>query len=111
MLDDWCDCNVDNISEESLPEKNPKLDVDKIKNPNYYTMGGVECIDIIKELFGYDEAIAFCKGNIVKYSIRLGKKYKPGTDGFEQDVIKIHRYIEMKKQLEQEWDEDLGKTS
>lgn len=76
-----------------------------VRNPDYYTLGGegVECIDIIKEVLGIEEAIAFCKGNIIKYRVRLGQKYKYGTKGFDDDVQKIKKYIEMKKKLEKEW--------
>lgn len=76
---------------------------ESVRDPSYYTMGGVECIDIIKEVLGYPDAIAFCKGNILKYRIRLGLKYKPGTKGFEDDIAKISKYIEMKNRLEKEW--------
>lgn len=41
----------------------------EVNHPKHYTTGagGVECIDAMTELLGYDITIGFCLGNAFKY--------------------------------------------
>ena len=41
----------------------------EVNHPKHYTTGagGVECIDAMTELLGYDVTIGFCLGNAFKY--------------------------------------------
>lgn len=43
-------------------------------NPDHYKTGGIECIDAIRDALGYDGFIAYCRGQIIRYTWRLGKK-------------------------------------
>lgn len=43
-------------------------------NPDHYKTGGIECIDAIRDSLGYDGFIAYCRGQIIRYTWRLGKK-------------------------------------
>lgn len=61
--------------------------VDMVNSPPHYTDGGIETIDFIRAKLSRDEYIGYLKGNIIKYSSRLGKK-----DGMEQDAGKLAWY-------------------
>lgn len=46
-------------------------------NPSHYRQGEVECIDAIRAALGRDGFIAYCRGNVQKYTWRLGLKDDP----------------------------------
>ncbi len=47
---------------------------DPVNRPSHYTQGGIECIDAIAAALGNDGFIAFLRGQIIKYTWRLGLK-------------------------------------
>lgn len=62
---------------------------DVVNNPNHYTYGKYECIDVIKELTkGLAGSQAFCLGNCLKYLWRW--QYKNGVE----DLKKAKWYLE-----------------
>lgn len=68
---------------------------DMVNSPTHYTHGGIETIDYIKAKLTREEYIGYLRGNIFKYTSRLGKK-----DDMEQDVGKLAWYSqELKKFL------------
>lgn len=54
--------------------------VDMVNHPPHYTQGGVECIDAIRAALGRDGFIAFLRGQVIKYTWRLGLKDKAAQD-------------------------------
>lgn len=52
---------------------------DKI-NPSYYKQGSVECIDAIEAALGREGFIAFLRGQVIKYTWRLGGKDDPAQE-------------------------------
>ena len=42
-------------------------DFDPVSRPAHYNMGGIECIDYIKQVVGLDGFIAYCHCNMSKY--------------------------------------------
>ena len=68
----------------SRPEPKP---VDMVNSPPHYTDGGIETIDFIRAKLTREEYVGYLRGNILKYSSRLGKK-----DGMEQDAGKLAWY-------------------
>lgn len=62
---------------------------DPVDHPSHYTQGAVECIDAIEAALGEEGFIAFLRGQIMKYTWRLGLK-GPATE----DVGKIAWYTE-----------------
>lgn len=62
---------------------------DPVNSPSHYTSAGngVECIDAIAAALGRDGFIAFLRGQIMKYTWRLGKK-----DDILQDARKAAWY-------------------
>ena len=67
---------------EELPRKEPLLtsEYDPVRRPAHYNMGGVECIDYIKQVLGLDGFIAYCHGNMLKYQHRYRYKQNPVED-------------------------------
>ena len=59
--------------------------------PLYYQENGASPIDCFREgLISREEYIGFCKGNIIKYLVRGGKKN--GNSAFQM----FHRYLPLK---------------
>ena len=61
-----------------------------LKNPNsryYEIIDGIESIDVMEGVMKGSELKGWCKGNILKYQLRLGKK-----DSVESDIAKIATY-------------------
>ena len=64
-----------------------------VSHPSHYTSGKIECIDFIQ-----DKELNFCKGNVIKYVVRAGKKSK---DTELQDLKKARQYLDFEiKRLE-----------
>ena len=47
---------------------------DPVNNPAHYTAGAVECIDAIEAALGPEGFVAFLRGQVIKYTWRLGRK-------------------------------------
>jgi len=61
---------------------------DPVNHPPHYTAGAVECIDAIESALGADGFAAYCRGQVVKYLWRAGKK-----DDTLQDAKKAQWYV------------------
>ena len=57
----------------------PPVKVDMVNSPPHY-QGEVECIDAIASALGREGFIAYCKGQVIKYSWRAGKKLDAAED-------------------------------
>lgn len=53
---------------------------DEIEKPAHYNYGKYETIDVIVDTLGEYEAINYCHGNVLKYSIRMWHKGNPLKD-------------------------------
>ena len=58
---------------------------------HYASMVGLEPIELMQLVLSPAEVIGFLKGNIIKYSMRAGKKQ---GEAAEKDVAKAKRYTE-----------------
>jgi len=65
---------------------------DAVNHPSHYMLfaDGTESIDVIKKVLTTEEFIGFCKGNVLKYRLRAGKK-----DALQQDIDKAETYARM----------------
>lgn len=65
---------------------------DPVSKPNHYMLfaDGTEAIDVIIKTLTPEEFIGYCKGNVLKYRLRAGKK-----DALEQDIAKANTYARM----------------
>lgn len=66
---------------------------DNVNHPQHYCVNGLECLDIMEEVFGADKLQAFCVLNAFKYLFRFQRK------NGDEDIKKAHfylgRYIEL----------------
>lgn len=67
------------INLEDLREEGGRS-VDMVNLPPHYTDGDVECIDAIRSALGEAGFVAYCRGQIIKYTWRMGKKGAPAED-------------------------------
>ena len=58
--------------------------------PEYYRTAAGDVIDAMRGMMSVEEVKGFCKGNVIKYVARAGKK--PNTDAIE-DLTKARTYI------------------
>lgn len=73
-----------------------KKEEDVVNSPTHYTHGGIETIDFIRAKLTREEYVGYLRGNILKYSSRLGLK-----DSMERDAGKLAWYShELAKFLE-----------
>lgn len=75
--DDWQMFNFktnmfDFITEWRLSEGS--VSTDNVRNPKHYQMCGIETITIIASCMTESEWLGYCRGNIIKYRLRAGKK-------------------------------------
>lgn len=57
------------------------------ENPDHYKTGGIECIDALRDALGHDGFIAYCRGQIIRYAWRIGKK-----DACLVEALKLEKY-------------------
>lgn len=70
---------------------------DAVNHPPHYTDGGIETIDFIRAKLSRDEFLGMCKGNVMKYVSRAGRKLDNGTDQTEmtlRDLRKAEKYLQ-----------------
>ena len=71
-------------------DDNGNLKIDKVNSPDHYKLRGldIEAIDVIRGALTEDEFRGFCKGNVLKYTIREGHK------NGDEDLKKAKKYLE-----------------
>lgn len=63
---------------------------DPVNSPSHYTQSGdIECIDAIRAALGHIGFVAFLRGQVIKYTWRLGLK-----DDAAQDAAKARWYAD-----------------
>ena len=83
---------------ENLPSMSEKLRHSEAKASTrpavgHYQTGSIECIDALVEVLGSDGFVGFCRGNIIKYLWRLGRKGST-LDELVADVEKARNYCD-----------------
>ena len=74
---------------------------DMVKHPAHYMNGQKELIDIMHELLTPEEFTGAMKFNIIKYTLRVGKKDEP-----QQEMDKVANYADyLGKHLAGKWKE------
>lgn len=66
-----------------------RLVADSVSHPPHYTAGNIECWDALRAMLGDEGFIAFCRGTVVKYLWRAGKK-----ENEVEDYRKAKAYLE-----------------
>nr|DAI01665.1 MAG TPA: nucelotide kinase [Caudoviricetes sp.]DAR63589.1 MAG TPA: nucelotide kinase [Caudoviricetes sp.]DAR90215.1 MAG TPA: nucelotide kinase [Caudoviricetes sp.] len=73
--------------------------IDMVNSPPHYKLNGldIESVDVIRAVLTAEEFRGWCKGNAIKYLMRLGKKDKE-----IQDARKSIKFLEwLVKELEE----------
>ena len=73
--------------------------IDMVNSPLHYKLNGldIESVDVIRAVLTAEEFRGWCKGNAIKYLMRLGKKDKE-----IQDAKKSIKFLEwLVKELEE----------
>ena len=79
--------SVDNIKD--IGDYVRKIKDDPVHSPDYYMLfPDMETVDAIVELLTPEEFVGYCKGNILKYRMRAGKK----SDKIVEDIKKARVY-------------------
>ena len=82
------------ISIKELEEKG-KEPTEKLAEPDYYAGNGLSPLEAFKKgLLSHEETIGFIKGNVIKYTVRAGKK-----DNASKDIVKAIDYLTHLKKL------------
>ena len=71
------------ISKEKIVQRASEVaaaPVDMINHPPHYKVGGIETIEYIKAKLTRAEYIGYLKGNVIKYSSRVGYKGEAAQD-------------------------------
>lgn len=73
---------VKTISEEEYIRGAKTIDKpnDEVNHPSHYQIGGIETVDVIKELLSEEEFIGYLKGTFIKYRERHPYKGKATQD-------------------------------
>lgn len=77
--------------------ENALVQVEAVNHPSHYQDGGLECIEVMRRVFGDDAVRTFCKLNAFKYVWRSGKKLKSSE---QEDTKKAEWYLSYMNKLE-----------
>lgn len=58
---------------------------DGVTKPLHYNAGQIECIDAIESALGPDGFVAYCRGNVLKYTWRA--PYKNGEEDLKKAAV------------------------
>lgn len=72
-----------------------QCDDNPVNHPSHYNGYDVECIEMMRRIWGDEEVRIFCKLNALKYRMRMGHK-----DDINQDFAKEKWYVDKMKELE-----------
>ena len=76
-------------------EEKGKEPTEKLAEPDYYAGNGLSPLEAFKKgLLSREETIGFIKGNVIKYTVRAGKK-----DNASKDIVKAIDYLTHLKEL------------
>ncbi|AUR89436.1 protein of unknown function DUF3310 [Vibrio phage 1.123.O._10N.286.48.F3] len=48
--------------------------MDAVRNPSHYLIFGMETITVIASSMTLEQWMGYCRGNVIKYRLRAGKK-------------------------------------
>lgn len=67
-------CGMPNCPYNKRLPSPPEKTVDLVNHPPHYNQGSVECIDAIQSALSKEGFIGFLRGQIIKYTWRMGLK-------------------------------------
>lgn len=75
-----------------------------VNHPSHYNNYDVEVIEMMKRIWGIESTIMWCEMTAFKYRMRMGTK--PGNT-IEQDLKKEKWYLDKKKELSNEYEDEV----
>ena len=78
--EDYFQGSIFDKADDLLKEWDEPIQQDEVNEPRHYNYGKFETIDVIVDTLGEYEAINYCHGNVLKYTMRMWHKGKPITD-------------------------------
>lgn len=70
---------------------------DMVRNPKHYQLCGMETITIIASSMTPDEWLGYCRGNVIKYRLRAGKKGDAAQclakADFYEELYEMHKHL------------------
>jgi len=90
---------MSDLEDETLSSYKPKTSADAVQiDGNHYKNMSIEPWEVMESILTHEEFIGFLKGNIIKYSMRDGKKA-----GAYKDAEKARHYMDKLNQTRTEW--------
>jgi hypothetical protein len=76
-------------------ENKDKPKTDMVNHPPHYTQGGIETIEYIRAKLSPEEYVGYLRGNIMKYTSRIGLKGESSEDAgkIEWYSKELHRFL------------------
>jgi hypothetical protein len=76
-------------------ENKNKPKPDMINHPPHYTQGGIETIEYIRAKLSPEEYVGYLRGNIMKYTSRIGLKGESSEDSgkIEWYAKELNRFL------------------
>lgn len=71
-----------------------RMAFDPVNNPSHYRQGSIDCLDFIEDMLPRQEAIAYYRGNVIKYMVRA-----PHKNNEEEDYRKAAFYANKAAEL------------
>ena len=68
---------------------------DNVTKPRHYAVGGLECIEVMRAVFGDEKVMAFCQLNAFKYVWRSDRKN--GLEDVKKAEWYMGKYVELKE--------------
>lgn len=68
-----------------------------VNHPSHYSNGEIECIDAMLSAFGYEDTMAFCKLNAMKYIWR--EQNKNGKEDMSKAKWYIEKWLELSEKM------------
>lgn len=72
------------------PNNTPEM----VNHPKHYSADGLECIEVMRKLYGLDAVLAFCMLNSFKYQWRCNNKFNCKED-LEKARWYLNKYLEL----------------
>ena len=83
------DDNMEDIPMNIRELEEKGKDTERLDEPDYYAGNGLSPLEAFKKgLLSKDEYVGFCKGNVIKYTVRAGKK-----ENASEDIVKAIDYL------------------
>lgn len=68
-----------------------------VNHPDHYKAGGLECIEVMRAVYGEQTVFKFCLCNAFKYLFRANKKHETPLDDIKKAAWYLNYIVEHKE--------------